>query len=108
MKKNTIFSFIISSAISIACLLINLICALSCGFLPIGIEFSGGEFTESIGFGISLQTIYSFGTIEEASTTTTVGFDLMSLLIPFILLFLIVFVVKTVASKSVKKDYIPS
>ena len=94
MKKNIIFSAIVSLAASVLCLLINLVCALSSGSLPLGVTFSGGEFTEAVGFGISVQTVYSFGTLEEAGTWTTLGFHPLSLLLPWLLLCLLIFLLK--------------
>lgn len=102
MKKNIIFSIIISLAMNTICLLVNFICVSLFGYLPLGIELVGGEFTESIGFGVSLQTIYSFGTIEEASTTTIVSFHFMSFFISFVLLFVVLFVIKTIVQKIIK------
>lgn len=96
MKKTTVFSMMISLIINGICTLMNYIYALSFGFLPLQIaSFPGGEFMEYSGFGIRLQIIYSFGTIEEASTTSIISFDLLGFLIPFILLFVMIFALKT-------------
>lgn len=103
MKKNIIFSIIASFVVSGICLLLNYIYALSLGFLPFGTESSaGGEVIESTGFGVCLQTIYSFGTVEEASTTSIVSLDLSGLLVSFVVLFAIIFVIKTVFHALIK------
>ena len=96
MKKNIVHAIIASLIMNGICLLINLICALTSEFLPLAIEFSGGEVIEYVGFGIFMRTIYPLSIMGEASSYTTVGLDWMSLLVSFILIFIIAFMIKTI------------
>lgn len=100
IKKNIITSGIISIIINTICLIINLVCSLTINTIPLGISFAGGDCIEHIGFGIYMIETFVFGLKEEfVGTSTSIEFNLISLLVPLILIFIITFVIMIIISK---------
>lgn len=99
MKKNIKFSLIVSLLINIICFLINVIGALLFDIAPLTIKLSGGEIIEHIGFGVLFDEIFPLTVSEQASVITEVHFNLISLIVSFVIVAVIVFLIKTLICK---------
>ena len=103
MKKNIIISLIASVSINAVCLVINLICALNAHFLPLGLYYPGGDCVEYIGFGINLLQIFAFSPEGKGGSFYEVSFNLPSLIVPLILIFILVLAICILINKIRKK-----
>lgn len=100
MKKNLIISTIVSLGINLILFLVNLICAYTIHTLPLSQKLSGGEYMGEIGFGVLLEKIFYLSLEPESGGTTEyIRFDLMSLLVPIIIVFIITLIILTTINK---------
>ena len=97
MKKNFLVSLGFSIIISIIGLLMNYIGALLFKVAPLTIKFYGGEIIEHIGFGINFSEIFQLSL--DSNTITKITFHPVSLIISILILFVILFLLKTIFSK---------
>ena len=99
MKKNVFISFIISLVINLLCLTINLIFAFTSQTLPLSFKIQGGEIVQHFGFGILLEEFYPISSSMQSSVNINISFDFISLLIPFLIIFVIVLIFRTKLKK---------
>lgn len=86
IKKAAIFSALVTAAAAA----VNWIAALFWGVLPLAVPILGGECRVKVGFGMSMTTLYPMtetGTVVHS--TTQLGFDPISLLVCYLLIFLV-------------------
>ena len=103
MKKNVLLSLIISLIINIVCLIINLISALYFSIVPLSITLSGGEVTSYIGFGIMLDKFSFLSDYTNVADGSKISFHLSSFIIPFVICFGIVLIIKLYIDKKHKR-----
>ena len=105
MKKKLLKSSLISLGINGILFVINLISAFLTEKLLLGINFYGGEYSSSSGFGVVVEKIHSFGIIGEGGGTTThISLNIIGFIIPFILVFVIVFIIALIIGLFTKKE----
>ena len=100
MKKNVVFSAILSLILTSIGLLTNLICSLAFKFAPLTFPISGGDSKIHTGFGIDFIEIFSLS--PNGGNSTTFNFNLISLIVSFAIIFVIVLIIKTIVSKKNK------
>jgi hypothetical protein len=93
MKKKLILSSIITIIINAVLCIVNLIFALTTNTLPLAYSMSGGDAIIKTGFGIELTKIYSIVPANQSGVSANVSFDIVSLLIGIVAIFIIVFVI---------------
>lgn len=100
IKKSVKIALIITIVINVICLVTNLICAYTINSIPLGLEISGGDCIEYIGFGIYLLKIFSMTSSEQiAMNDIRISFHFISLLIALVLVFIISFVIIVIINK---------
>ena len=98
LKKITI-SGLISIGINILLCIINLICANMFHFLPLSKSITGGDCVEHIGFGINMLETFPMTTSGELSSTYSISFNFVSLIIPIIVLFILILLIEVFIEK---------
>ena len=99
MKKKLLKAFVISLIINILLFSINMFSANIFHKLPISLSIPGGECVEYIGFGAYLLIIFPMVSYGDASVSYHIGFNLISFIIPVIVMFLLIFVFEIIISK---------
>lgn len=100
MKKKILSSIIISLTINTILFIINLICAHAFNMLPLSKSIAGGECIEHIGFGVSLLEIFVMSVSPTSATTSyEISLDLVSFVIPLIVVFLVALLIKVIIGK---------
>ena len=100
MKKIILKSVFVSFGINIMCLIINLFTYFSVNKLFLAIRLSGGECMEYSGFGIMMNRTYPMSTTDNiVKGKTWLSIDPVSFLIPFILIFVLTFVILKIKQK---------
>ena len=90
MKKKILIASIVSIVLNMILFCINLISANMFHNLLFAKAIPGGECTEYIGFGVNLLKIYPMTADGSASVSYHVEFNLISLIIPIIVIFLFI------------------
>ena len=104
MKKKLIISLIISFVIDSILFSINMAYAMIYNKVLLGYTIYGGEYSESRGFGVLVETFYPLSMEGEASSSTSVSVSLVDYLIPFVILFVLVFAISLLFHKNHKKE----
>ena len=94
MTKIIKSSIIISCIVNVILLIINYLCALLFDKLPLSISFAGGDCTEYIGFGIHMLKVFPLS--NNGTTSTSISFDAVSLLISLVIIFVLVLLFKII------------
>lgn len=100
IKKSMKLALIITIIINAICLVTNLICAYTINSIPLGLEISGGDCIEYIGFGIYLLKIFPMTSNEQiVINDIRISFHFISLLITLVLVFIISFIIIVIINK---------
>ena len=92
-----ILSLLISAALTLCGLLINLFVYRSGGVMPLSFTSYGGEIIIDIGFGLRATHIYSM--LPGGGDSKTLHFDILSFLFTMLVIFLIVYLVLSYFSR---------
>ena len=106
MKKNLKLATIITVIVNAIGATINLICAYSMGRLPFGIQMAGGDCIVHTGFGVELLKIFVMtnGGGPDDGTYNKISFDLKSLVMSLVAVFIISMIVITIVRKIKNKE----
>ena len=106
MKKALLYSLIITCILTSIFLIVNIITTFAMSRPIISIKFDSGEIVQFTGFGITHSTFHPLYSVDNPQTSyTEINFDLFSLFISFVLVFIIVFLLSLIIKKiKTKKD----
>ena len=100
MKKKIKFSALTSVVVTFIGLFINLICSIIFKIAPLTHRISGGDIIEHKGFGIDFAKIYSNSPqARNGGVSTSIKFDFISLLVSYIIVFVVVLIIKSIIGR---------